>query len=224
MRNFPSLDLTDLKFGRLKALFPVQVRDKWLWACQCDCGSPFTMLKLTARLRNGGTKSCGCAQKEAAKLSIKKAIAKNTIHGLSGTRLYIIYNGMKDRCYDKTNQSYPRYGGRGITVCEEWLSDVRSFVSWALCNGHKDTLTIDRKEIDGNYCPENCRFATTVVQANNTSSNHIITWKGETHTATEWARILGAAPEAIHNRLSRGWSIEKIMTKPFRKSPKRNVK
>ena len=224
MNQWPKLDLTGQKFGRLRALFPIHVVDRWFWACQCDCGSPFTTLKLTASLRNGGTTSCGCSQKEVAKQNIKNVITKNITHGMSNTRLYNIYKGMKYRCYDKTSRNYPVYGGRGIYICEEWLSDIRVFVRWALENGYSDSLTIDRKDTNGNYTPGNCRFVDYVIQANNKNSNHIITWKGEIHTATEWARILGAIPEAIHNRLSRGWSVERTMTQPYRISPKRKQK
>jgi hypothetical protein len=223
MKNLPALDLTGQKFGRLKAIFPVHVVDRWFWACQCDCGSPLTMLKLTARLRNGGTRSCGCLQKEAAKKNVQATSAKNIKHGLSSTRLYIIFNGMKDRCYNPLSRRYSSYGGRGISICDEWLFDVRVFVKWALENGYSDRLTIDRIDPNGNYSPSNCRFADKVRQANNKTSNHLITWNNEIHTATEWARILRVAPEAVHNRLSRGWSIDRIMTQPFRKSLDRKI-
>ena len=96
------------------------------------------------------------------------------------TRILGILNGMKKRCYDKKHEKYHRYGGRGITICDEWLNNPASFVEWSMANGYADDLTIDRINNDGNYEPGNCRWTTQKVQQNNKSSCVCVTYKGET--------------------------------------------
>ena len=128
------------------------------WLCKCECGN--TNIIRGADLRLGKTKSCGCARKERFKKMIYK-------HGLDGTRINRIYWGMKARCYNKNFHKYKYYGARGITICEEWKNDFLSFYSWAINNGYKNNLSIDRINNDGNYEPSNCRWATAVQQANN---------------------------------------------------------
>ena len=131
------------------------------------------------------------------------------------TRLYSIYKGMKDRCRYKSNDNYNRYGGRGIRVCEEWLSDFMSFYNWALKNGYKDNLTLDRIDSNGNYEPSNCRWQTYKEQANNTRRNHFITFNNETHTLTQWAEKIGMKRSTLSNRITvKKWSIEKALTTP----------
>jgi hypothetical protein len=127
------------------------------WKCQCDCGNIKTAVG--EYLRNGRIKSCGCYQKEMA----TKA---NTIHGLSETSLFKIWSGIKGRCFNLRAKSYKYYGGRGITLCDEWL-EFLPFYEWAMIHGYQKRLTIERVDNDGNYCPGNCVFATWVEQAHN---------------------------------------------------------
>lgn len=134
-----------------------------------------------------------------------------TKHGKCFTRLYRIWNSMKQRCSNPKAISYKYYGGKGITVCEEW-QDFKPFYEWAMANGYRDDLTIDRKDSNGNYCPENCLWATNKVQQNHTSYNRLITFRGETHNITEWAEILNIPRNVLYNRTRRGWDIEKILT------------
>lgn len=118
------------------------------------------------------------------------------------------------RCFNENHQSYPHYGGRGITVCEEWRDNFQAFYDWAMANGYSDNLTIDRKDNDGNYEPSNCRWATNKEQANNKRNNRIITFEGETHDVTKWSEIKGIPRATIYTRLCRGWDIEKVLTTP----------
>lgn len=133
-------------------------------------------------------------------------------------RILGIFNGMKQRCYNKNSTKYHRYGGRGITICDEWLKNPQSFVDWSMDNGYADNLTIDRINNDGNYEPSNCRWATKKEQANNTSTNHRITYNGETHTLKEWSEKLGISYQTLMIRLCHGWSEEKTLSEPVNTS------
>ena len=131
---------------------------------------------------------------------------------VSGTRLYIIWQGMKQRCYDANCKCYPRYGGRGVTICEEWRNGSEAFQAWALSHGYREDLTIDRIDVNGNYEPGNCRWATWKEQANNTRRNRYITYNEVTHTLTEWADIFGINYGTLRSRLDNGWSVERALT------------
>lgn len=140
------------------------------------------------------------------------------IHGKRRTRMYRIWSDMKSRCNNQNRPKYARYGGRGITVCSEWMSDFQAFYNWAMENGYQDDLSIDRIDNDGNYCPENCRWITMREQAANKSTNHYITHEGMTLTMTEWARRIGIPREVLKDRICRyGWEHERALTTPVRK-------
>lgn len=135
-------------------------------------------------------------------------------HGLCGTRIYRIWAGMKRRC-DSPNQPYYKwYGGRGIKVCDEWKNDVVAFWNWAQENGYADNLTIDRINSNGDYCPENCRWATHKEQANNQRSNRKIEYRGEVKTLQQWVEELGLSIDTVSDRLRYGWSIEDAFDLP----------
>lgn len=153
-------DLKGYKFGQLTVLRE-GTRDKGngerTWLCKCDCGK-FKNVR-GSHLKSGATKSCGCL--------IKMKSGAKPKHGLCKSRTYRIWHCMKQRCYDPKHKSYPDYGGRGITVCAEWLNDPLAFHSWAITHGYSDDLSIDRINVDGNYEPSNCRWATTKEQRAN---------------------------------------------------------
>lgn len=119
---------------------------------------------------------------------------------------------MKSRCLNPNTERYKDYGGRGITICDDWVDSFESFRDWAFENGYDETLTIDRIDVDGNYEPGNCRWITGVAQANNRRSNVVFTYNGETHNVTEWAAIVGIKPKTLFARLASGWSFEEAIT------------
>jgi hypothetical protein len=184
-----AIDMTGRRCGRLtvkkRADNVVSKSGKSIlaaWECLCDCGN--TTIVIGASLRNGNTASCGCLQKQVVSKRMKT-------HGGSRTRLYEIWCGMKKRCNNPSSNIYEHYGGRGVRVCEEWEGSFVAFREWAIDSGYSDSLSIDRIDTNGNYCPDNCRWATDVEQKNNMRTNNRITYNGATKTAAEWRRYLG---------------------------------
>lgn len=209
-------DLTGQKFDRLTVIkrAGTSKSGKALWLCECSCREHNQITTTTSNLITGNTKSCGCLHKESAKRTGKA----NIIHGDTDTRLYRIFRGMKDRCYNSKNKDYARYGGRGIAVCEEWKNDYSSFKNWALSNGYKDTLTIERKDYNKNYCPENCEWITMEQQQRNKSSNRTITYNGETMILVEWAEKLGIPYKVLCARINdKGHTFEEAINMPYKK-------
>lgn len=202
------VDLTGQCFGFLEVVSMTNERKhgKVVWLCRCKCEN---LCKVTSNnLRNGSTVSCGCYS--------KKILTKSRIkHGLYKSRIYNIYICMKERCYNANATSYQNYGGRGIMVCDEWLGEkgFQNFYVWSMSNGYKDSLSIDRIDVNGNYSPQNCKWSTSIEQNNNTRRNNNITLNGETHTISEWSRIKGLSRNTIVARLRRGWSIEDSLSK-----------
>lgn len=120
---------------------------------------------------------------------------------------------MKDRCYNKHCDDYPMWGGRGITICDEWLNDYMSFYNWAISNGYDDTLTIDRIDNNKGYYPDNCRWVTRKTQARNTRRNRIITFNGETRSLAEWCEVLNLNYYRVKRRLQLGWNVYDVFFK-----------
>jgi len=197
------IDLAGKKYGRLTILEKSEPGPHGAskWKCRCDCGKEVIVWQQS--LRSGKSQSCGCLRKDV-----------NTIHGGRKTRLYRIWDNMKSRCYNPTKSNYKDYGGRGITVCPEWLSDFGAFQRWAMAHGYRDDLTIDRIDNDKGYSHDNCHWVTVAEQSRNKRSNHKITYKAETKTVDEWAAIFGLAPGTLYSRISRGWDIERALTSP----------
>lgn len=197
-------DIKGQRFGKAVALEYVGNRK---WKCQCDCGNLFETR--TERLLHGVTKSCGCFRRSGE--PYKR-------HGATKTRLYHIWMGLRVRCNQVGGKDYKNYGGRGIKVCSEWNDSYETFAEWAKNNGYADNLSIDRIDNDGDYCPENCRWATTKQQANNRRTNRYLTFRGQTKTLREWSEITGISLSGINYRFRKGWSVDKTLSTPGRKS------
>lgn len=208
-RNFKTKDLSGVKFGRLMPISMKKNNGMAIWSCKCDCGN--TIDVRASSLLNGHTTSCGCYGRN--RLGESKRI-----HSDTGKRLYKIYLGMKQRCYNPKQPSYKNYGGRGITICEEWLNDYSSFKKWSLKNGYSEQMTIDRIDNNKGYSPDNCRWTTRKEQNNNTRRCVLITYNGETHNITQWSEKTGIPRGIIAKRYNLGWSPKRIFeTKPIEK-------
>ena len=205
------VDIAGQRFGHLTAIEMVGVDSKSrlaMWRCKCDCGNEKVIKG--KHLRCGEIKSCGCIRKTETAAKLRET---STTHGMTNTRLYGIWCGIKSRCYNSHRKKHKEYGGRGITICDEWRDSFEAFRDWALANGYQDNLTIDRINNNGPYCPENCRWVSMKEQQNNRRNNRMLTIGDETKTMQQWADKMGIKSRTIQQRLNRGWSVEKaIMT------------
>ena len=227
------VDLSGRRFGKLVVLersedhIRPNGRIEVRWKCVCDCGKE--TFSDSWSLTHGEKTSCGCSRHELLSASMKRTherhpeIAKNfkkmvTTHGESKTRLYKIWCGIKSRCNDPGCAGYKNYGGRGIKICSAWEKDFLAFKEWALSHGYDESAprgkcTIDRIDVNGEYSPENCRWVSQREQAQNKRTNHYITHNGETHSITEWGKILGINPNTIFSRAGwLGWPEEQALT------------
>ena len=195
------------RFGRLTVIREAERQHGHRYIlCRCDCGNEKS-INLNSLVK-GMSNSCGCYRREFI-------ANRNYKHGLTKRetkieRLYTIWSGMKYRCCDPNGKGYHNYGGRGITVCDEWINDYTAFKEWSLNNGYAEDLSIDRIDNDKGYSPDNCRWTTMKVQANNTRVNHRVTYQGETHTLSEWGDILGMSDDLISRRLREGMPLERV--------------
>lgn len=188
-------DLSGRRFGKWLVLH--RVKGNNIWMCRCDCGTE--KMVHGGNLPNGSSKSCGCV-----------------FHGMSDSSEYQAWLNMKDRCYDKNNNRWIRYGGRGIVVCDDWLGQ-NGFIEFFKHMGPKPSRIhqIDRINNNGNYEPGNCRWATPTEQSRNTARNRILTFGGKTMTLVEWEIETGIRMELIRGRIDRcGWSVAKALTTP----------
>lgn len=204
----PSVRVGDT-FGKLTVIERVENSKggKAKWKCVCSCGKLKTKPVTSNDLKSGKVVSCGCYYFVSNE-------GRNRTHGDSKARLWRIWCSMKNRCYCKSNREYFNYGGRGITVCEEWLHNYEAFKLWALSNGYSDELTVDRIDTDKGYSPENCRWATYKVQENNRRNTLRITIDGETLSASEWSDISGIKAATIIWRYKNGWHGSDILIIP----------
>lgn len=208
------IDITGQKFGRWKVL-RCNGRTKTggaLWTCKCECG---TIRDVDGRsLRSGLSKSCGCLSQELRSEISRHA---NLKHGGRNERLYAVWRSVIDRCNNKNSRHYGRYGGRGISICDEWM-DYSTFRAWAMSTGYNPDAkryecTLDRINNDEGYYPANCRWVPGKVQCNNRSNNHLITYNGITKSISEWAEETGIRKDTLRRRIVKyGWSIERALT------------
>ena len=195
-------DITNKKFGRLIAIKFSQIKKRhYYWWFKCDCG------KVVEKAKNlvirGNTKSCGCLNSELA-------AQRKFTHGKSKTPVYKIWNYMIKRCNNPKYPYYYDYGGRGIKVCDRWMK----FENFYEDMGERpEGKSLDRIDNDGDYCKENCRWATRMEQNNNKRNNIILTLNGESHTLSDWGRILGIKHNTLSSRYYRGYSVENILKK-----------
>jgi hypothetical protein len=170
-----------------------------LWLCECDCGN--RSIVDGPSLRSENTHSCGCTK---------------VVHGLSRTPEYHVWRQMLRRCSNPRSAQYKDYGGRGIAVCPRWDS-FEAFLS-DMSRRPSPHHSLDRIDVDGGYCPENCRWATRIEQNNNARSNIILTFQGKTMNLAQWARSTGIDEWTLRSRLGRlGWSIERSLTEPVKR-------
>lgn len=203
-------ELNGQRFGRLLAGHAERIGTYWYIHCICDCGKPKSVRK--DHLESGKTSSCGCYKVEATKLS-------NTKHGdcrrvQRKAPEFIVWARMTQRCLNPNNKAYPRYGGRGISVCQEWQESYEAFLAHV---GRRPSHlhSIERIDNDGNYEPGNVRWATKVEQCNNRRTNRFIDFKGKRQTFAQWGRELGISQTTIRVRIViLGWSVEKALTTP----------
>lgn len=165
--------------------------------CQCDCGNIVVRSMSTLLHTMADKANCGCSGFSIG--DYKRKYQPNEIKHF----LYSTWSGIKQRCYDKNSTNYASYGGRGITMCDEWRKDYLSFKEWSEAHGARKGLTIDRIDNNGNYCPENCRWVDIITQANNTRANRIIEYNGIKHTVMEWSRLTGVNEGTIRSRIDK---------------------
>ena len=196
-------DLTGLKFNSLTVigLDHVSKYHQCVWLCKCDCGNQTTVQSWN--LTSGRKKSCGCLAKMKYAETIRKRCTK---HGLNGHPLYHTWKNIRQRCGNPSNNSYGNYGGRGIHLCDEW-NDFPTFYDWAIANGWESGLSIERIDNNGDYCPENCRFATLKEQSRNRRKTVFLTYDGVKKPLSEWCEMLGLNMKTCYGRMhDYGWT------------------
>ena len=198
------IDITGHTYGKLKVVCQhgKTKHCKITWLCVCTCGQK--KIASSNDLRMGKVKTCGSSL--CVNINIESAHEAKATHKQSKTRLYRIWAGMKRRC----EYRHERYSLRGISYCDEW-KDFEPFFKWAQLSGYTDQLTLDRIDNDGNYNPDNCRWATRKEQSRNTSKNRLIHFNGEISCLHEWAERFNINSRTLSDRLNRGWSIEKAL-------------
>jgi hypothetical protein len=195
-------DLTGLRFGRWLVLRRVPNRGKSvMWECQCDCGT--VKIVHGTSLKGGTSTNCGC---------VRLAGIPRT-HGLTHHPLYRVWQRMKGCTGSPTHQDYHHYGARGISMCDQWKNDFHSFYTWSIEHGWEPGLEIDRVDVDGDYCPENCRFTDRSGQMRNTRRNHMLTLNGKTQPLVAWAEETGIKSSTLYGRLNQyEWSVKEALT------------
>lgn len=200
-------DLTGRRFGKLVALHSIGVIDKTrsvIWRCLCDCGNHRDAS--CGHLNAGAATHCGCFN-------------VHRTHGETKSKMFNRWSSIKNRCTNPRNYHYANYGGRGITICDEWSDSYEAFKKWALANGYEEGLQLDRIDNEKGYSPENCRYVTPQVNCNNKRTNKTVEYRSQTFTIAELSRYMGVADHLISTRLKKGWSVENAVHTPSRQAP-----
>lgn len=206
--NFRNVDLNGRRFGRLQVVEKVE-NSRSAWVCMCDCGN---VVKITASRLLDRTISCGCALKDAR----NNFATQKTTHGDSYTKLYKIYRGMIDRCFNPNIGNYKRYGAIGISVCDEWKDSYLAFKEWSYKNGYNEDAdrkhqSLDRIDVKGDYSPENCRWATAEQQANNRAVTKFYEYNGIQITASKFADMHSIPKHYVYGRIKRGRTLYDVL-------------
>lgn len=195
-------DITGQIYGKLTVIEPAYKGKDGAqkWRCKCECGNETVVDG--RNLRSGQTKSCGCL----------KSVSHTVVHGMTNSREWRSWMRMRARCLNSNSKDYERYGGRGIKICRQWENDfARFYDDMGKCpNG----FTLDRIDVNGDYTPDNCRWADTITQNNNKRNNVYLELYGKRKTITQWAKHIGIAGSTLKGRLDRGWSLKKALTTP----------
>lgn len=205
------ISLVGQRFNNLTVIEQAPKKGKRImWRCRCDCGGEITTR--CDSLKTGHTVSCGCVGKSKLDLGREK-------HGRYKTRAYSTWQSMKSRCLNERDDSYHDYGGRGITVCNEWMN-FENF--YADMGDPGDGETIDRMDNNEGYCKSNCRWASSHQQSRNKRSNIVIKWQGQEKILSDWAEHLSINVATLYARIVRyGWSVERAFTRPISKNKMR---
>ena len=196
------IDLTGQVFGRYKVI-SFYARTPVRWNCICLCGNKRVVR--SGNLKAGISKSCGC-------LSREKIIKYNTKHNLCNKHpLYGVWKNIKQRCLNPNNPRFDYYGGRGVSICNQWVQDFISFYTWSLANGWEDGLQIDRIDNNGNYGPSNCRFTTNQINSTNRRDSHNIKVYNQTLNRSEIARKFNIPYGKLRHRLGKGQDVHQIL-------------
>ena len=211
------VDYTGCRFGKLTVTKQVESRleggrMRFVWLCRCDCGNMSKVV--STNLNINGTKSCGCGKVAACKA--------RTVHGMSGTRIHKTWKKMRERCLNPNCKEHKDYGGRGIKICRRW----ESFKNFAADMGEHPGpgYSIERKNVNGNYCPSNCVWLHRTLQNRNRRDTIRFTFRGVTKTIFEWSDKTGISVQNLKARVYRGWSIRKTLTTPKLKTWSRQPK
>lgn len=215
MRNkkmlMPPMDLTGMQIGYWYVNGPAPPRQDnsgrfiKMWFCTCKCGTQRNVRD--AEIRRGSSTSCGCYNREIC-----------STHHETNTRLYEIWHGMKQRCNNPNSKDARNYYNRGISICREWSESFEVFRDWALLNGYRDDLSIDRIDVNGDYSPDNCKWSTAKEQCRNTRFNHLLTFNGKTQPIASWADETGIDYYTLAKRIEKGWTAERALTQPVEHS------
>jgi hypothetical protein len=202
------IDVAGHRFGRWLV---VDYAGESKWNCTCDCGTQKAIHG--SSLRRGQTMGC---------IKCHPALGKNRTHGGRQSRLYNIWTGMKARCCNPNEPAFENYGGRGISVCPEWVSCLEAFRDWALANGYQAHLTVERRDNDGNYEPSNCSWVTLASQKMNRRNTIKVVWCGRAMTLLDLAAETGVNYDLLKQRICKyRWPVDRAVSEPSRSPGKR---